>query len=111
VIAAMGFTEAGIAAATAATAMMSAEALAAGGVVVAGGTVATLQSVGVAGLGMVATTGIAGAGALVGAVALGGITYLLRSNTARQPRGSGTGSALTGVIDQGGAEMWGVEAR
>mmetsp|Transcript_13300 Transcript_13300/g.32058 ORF Transcript_13300/g.32058 Transcript_13300/m.32058 type:complete len:407 (-) Transcript_13300:466-1686(-) len=80
VVAAMGFTEAGIAAGSAAAAMMSAEAITAGGGVLVGGNVATLQSIGAVGLAGGPLTAAIVVGSIAGAVLVGGITYAIVSN-------------------------------
>ncbi|KAG7177688.1 Interferon alpha-inducible protein 27-like protein 1-like [Homarus americanus] len=67
IAAGIGFTSAGIAASSIASAMMSSAAIANGGGVAAGGLVAVLQSAGAAGIGLGANACIAGAGAAVGA--------------------------------------------
>ncbi|XP_064381298.1 interferon alpha-inducible protein 27-like protein 2A [Dromaius novaehollandiae] len=67
-LAALGFTEGGIAAGSTAAAMMSSAAVANGGGVAAGGLVAFLQSVGAAGLSGAAQAATSAVGAVIGAL-------------------------------------------
>ncbi|XP_026079499.1 interferon alpha-inducible protein 27-like protein 2A [Carassius auratus] len=69
VLAAAGFTGAGIAAGSVASSLMSATAVANGGGIAAGSVVATLQAAGAAGIPLVGQAIVGTVGAVVGAVA------------------------------------------
>eukprot|EP01118_Nematostelium_gracile_P010438 TRINITY_DN3594_c0_g1_i1.p1 TRINITY_DN3594_c0_g1~~TRINITY_DN3594_c0_g1_i1.p1 ORF type:complete len:274 (-),score=65.00 TRINITY_DN3594_c0_g1_i1:21-842(-) len=80
IIAAIGFTSAGIASGSLAAGMMAAS----GGVVASGSAVAVLQSIGAVGLSTVATGGVALAGAAVAVAVTGGV-FAVRALIKKKP--------------------------